>query len=146
MIMIMIKTASKIVGMSSIVALSIVAFTIVALTAAPLATEAWAEADHASSPLTRSSERMPACHGHDGATLPRLPLSHSRLPAPSSYQCCLTGHDAALVPASYFVNTSAEVSRIAMQIEPAMTISELDRLEVSVVLPADPPGTTPLRI
>ena len=144
--MIMIKTASKIVGMSSIVALSIVAFTIVALTAAPLATEAWAEADHASSPLTRSSERMPACHGHDGATLPRLPHSHPRLPAPESYRCCLTGHDAAVVRTSYLAQPSTEISRAIVQIEPALAISELDRLDISLVLDAYPPGTTPLRI
>src|SRR5580692_4171373 len=141
--MIMIKTASKIVGMSSIVALSIVAFTIAALTAAPLATEAWADANHASPPLTGSSERAPTCHGHGSAILPH---SHPRLPAPESYRCCLTGHDAAVVRTSYLAQPSTEISRAIAQIEPALAISELDRLDVSVVLSADPPGTTPLRI
>jgi hypothetical protein len=127
--------ASKIIGMSLIISLSI----------ATLATGAWAEADHASSPLpsTGSSERGPACHGHDAAILPH---SHPRLPAPESYRCCLTGHDAAVVRASYLAQPSAEVSRVAVQIEPALTTSELDGLEFSVVLSADPPGTTPLRI
>jgi len=143
MIMIMIKTASKIVGMSSIVALSIVAFTIAALTAAPLATEAWADANHASPPLTGSSERAPTCHGHGSEILPH---SHPRLPAPESYRCCLTGHDAAVVRTSYLAQPSTEISRAIVQIEPALAISELDRLDISLVLDADPPGTTPLRI
>src|SRR5580693_3190536 len=98
MIMIMMKPTSKIVGMSSIVALSIVVLSIVTLSAAPLVTGAWADANHASPPLTGSSERAPTCHGHGSAILPH---SHPRLPAPESYRCCLTGHDAAVVRTSY---------------------------------------------
>jgi hypothetical protein len=128
--------ASKIVGLMLIAALSVATFV----------TGAWAEADHASKPLVGLGERAAGCHGHDGEALPRSPLSPSRLPMPMSYQCCLTGHDAAVVQAYHFAQPPSEVSRLTLQIKPAPTAPTMCELEVSIVLYADPRGPTPLRI
>jgi len=113
---------------------------------ATLATGALAEADHASSPLAAPAQRLAGCHAHGGKTLPDSQHSHSPRPAPVSYQCCLTGHDTAAVQASYSPQPSAQCSYAALQIESALTARCLGELEVLMVLSADPPGTTPLRI
>lgn len=118
---------------------------ITALVIAPLAMNALAEAGHASAPLVGQlaglAERPAGCHAHGGKSLPDSPR-----PAPVNYQCCLTGHDAAVVPASHSPQPSAPCSRVILQIEPALTVCFSGRLEVLMVLSADPPGTTPLRI
>jgi hypothetical protein len=130
------KFAFKIVGLLLIAALAL----------STLATRGWAESNHPSKPPAVPGERAAGCHGHDGAPLPHSPRSPARLPAPVDYQCCVVGHDAAVVRASYFAQTSAEVSRVSAQVEPAPTVSRLSELEVPLFLSAEPPGSGPLRI
>jgi len=119
---------------------------IAAFVVAPLATGALAESDHASSPLAMPAQRPAACHVHGGETHLDSHLLHSRRPAPVSYQCCLTGHQAAVVQASYSPQPSFQSSHSIRLIESAPTACCLEGLEVLMVLSADPPGTTPLRI
>ena len=118
---------------------------ITALVIAPLAMNALAEAGHASASfvgqLAGLGARPAGCHAHGGKSLPDSPR-----PVPVSYQCCLTGHDAAVVPASHSPQPSAPRSRVIQQIKPALTICFLGSLGVLMVLSADPPGTTPMRI
>jgi len=100
---------------------------------------------------TDSAEYPAGCHMHGGKTLlqsqlPQSQLPRSPLPMPVSYQCCLTGHDAALVQIPYQTQLSVPNSQVRVQIEPVLTASAFDRLEGSTVISTDPPGTTPLRI
>ncbi|HEY6302318.1 MAG TPA: hypothetical protein VIX14_04570 [Terriglobales bacterium] len=111
-----------------------------------MATGAVTEADHASSPLATHAPRPVACHVHGGEPLLDSHLPHSRRPAPVSYQCCLTGHEAAVVQASYSPQPSFQCSCSIRLIESAPTACCLEGLEILMVLSADPPGTTPLRI
>jgi len=121
-----------------------------ALVMATLATRsfglAMAVADHATSAAL--DERSAGCHAHGGQSFPLSPLPPSPLPAPVSYQCCLTGHDAAVVPASTSPQPPAQCqyAPVTLQIQSALTAYSLGDLEVSMLLSADPPGTTPLRI
>ena len=105
-----------------------------------------AVADHA--PSAAVDERLAGCHAHGGQSLPLSPLPRSPLPAPVSYQCCLTGHDAAVVPASTSPQPLAQCqyAPVTLQIESALTAYFLGGFEVSMLLSAEPPGTTPLRI
>ena len=109
------------------------------LVAAPLATRALAEPDHASALLAAPAEHPAACHTHGGNSVPHSPL-------PANYKCCLTGHDAAAVRAPHSQPPAAQRTGIAIQVEPALTVGFLGALEVSRALATDPPGTTPLRI
>ena len=95
--------------------------------------------------LTAPRERPAGCHAHGGNSLPdsRLPQSP---PAPASYQCCLTDHDVAVVQASFHTPPSQHLTQSTRQIMPALTACSYNRSKVSRVLPADPPGITPLRI
>jgi hypothetical protein len=142
------KCGGKILG------LLLSAVIIAAPLAAPLATKAWAEPDTAgasSSGFPAGGTEHPAgCHAHAGKTLPhsqppRPQLPHSPRPTPVSYQCCLTGHDVAVVQAFLSPQPSIQCTRVTLRLDPA-SISLLDELEVSALLSADPPGTTPLRI
>jgi hypothetical protein len=119
---------------------------IAALVTAALPTGALvlAAADHA--PSAAVDERPAGCHTHGGQSLPLSQLPHSPLPAPASYQCCLTGHDAAVVPASTSPQPPAPSAPAPPQIESLLTGYFLGGLEVSMVPSAEPPGTTPLRI
>jgi len=127
------KLASKILGLVLIAALA-------------LATGAWAEVDHASKLMAALGERPASCHAQSGKSLPDLPHPYSPRPAPVSHQCCLSGHGGAVVQASHFPQPSADGPRVTVQIEPVLTVSRFGGLEVSMVLSADPPGPTPLRI
>jgi hypothetical protein len=119
---------------------------IAALVSAALPTGALvlAAADHV--PSAAVDERPAGCHAHGGQSLPLSQLPHSPLPAPASYQCCLTGHDAAVVPASTSPQPPAPSAPVPPQIESLLTGYFLGGLEVSMVPSAEPPGTTPLRI
>jgi len=119
---------------------------IAALVTAALPTGALvlAVADHA--PSAALGERPAGCHAHGGQSLPLSQMPHSPLPAPASYQCCLTGHDAAVVPASTSPQPPAPSAPVPPQIESLLTGYFLGGLEVSMVPSAEPPGTTPLRI
>jgi hypothetical protein len=103
-----------------------------------------AGANHGPAPSVALGERPAGCHAHKN--LPDSPLPHSPLPAPASYQCCLTGHDAAVVPASTSPQPPAPSAPAPPQIESLLTGYFLGGLEVSMVPSAEPPGTTPLRI
>jgi len=129
------KYAPKILGLLLIIAVVI----------APSATGALAEAGHAAAPLAGLSDRPAACHMHADNTLPDSQLPHPPRPAPASYQCCLTGHNAAVVQTSFSPQPSAERVRVTEPIEHELTVSS-SGLEVPLVLSADPPGTAPLRI
>lgn len=140
------KFAREILGLLLIAALVIV-------------TGAGAQADRASASPTQPSpgraspekrlaapaERLAGCHAH-GGTSPNVPPTHSSPPAPASHQCCLTGHDMAVVQDSFQMPPSQQWTRAALHIEPALDRSSFDRLEPSMVLSADPPCMTPLRI
>jgi hypothetical protein len=129
------KFGSKILGL-----LLIAALLMATLSTRPLAL-AIAVADHA--PSAALDERPAGCHAHGGQGLPLSPL-----PAPVNYQCCLTGHDAAVVPASTSPQPLAQCqyAPVTLQIESALTAYFLGGFEVSMLLSAEPPGTTPLRI
>jgi hypothetical protein len=111
-----------------------------------LATGAWTAVDRTDGPLSTPDQHPAGCHAHGSESRHGSLPSHSPLPAPVSYQCCLTGHVAALVQASDSSQLSVQYTRVTLQIEPARTISILPLLEVSTVLSGDPSGTTPLRI
>lgn len=132
------KFGSKILGL----------LLIAALVTATLVTRSFAVtvADHA--PSAAVDERLAGCHAHSGQSVPVSPLPRSPQPAPVSYQCCLTGHDAAVVPASASPQPPAQwqYTQVALQIQSALTAYFLGGLEVPILLSADPPGTTPLRI
>jgi len=130
------KNGSKILGLLLIAALVTAAL--------PTGALVLAAADHA--PSAALDERPAGCHAHGGQSLPLSQLPHSPLPAPASYQCCLTGHDAAVVPASTSPQPPAPRAPVPPQIESLLTGYFLDGLEVAMVPSAEPPGTTPLRI
>jgi len=127
------KFGSKILGL----------LLIAALVTATLATRSLAVAGADGAPSAAVDERPAGCHAHGGQSLPLSPL-----PAPVSYQCCLTGHDAAVVPASTSPQPPAQwqYTQVTLQMQSALTAYFLGGLEVSMLLSADPPGTTPLRI
>jgi len=127
------KYESRILGL-----LLIAALVMATLTTRSLAVTV-AAADHA--PSAALDERPAGCHAHGGQSLPLSPL-----PAPVSYQCCLTGHDAAVVPDSISPQPPAQCAAVHRQIEPLLTGYFLGDFEVSMIPSADPPGITPLRI
>jgi hypothetical protein len=131
------KYESKILGLLLIAALVMATLT----TRSSAVTVA---ADHA--PSAALGERPAGCHAHGGQSLPLSPLPHSPLPAPVSYQCCLTGHDAAVVPDSISPQPPAQCAAVHRQIEPLLTGYFLGDFEASMIPSADPPGMTPLRI
>lgn len=110
--------------------------------ATAMASDAWAEANHAASAPSQSAA---GCHGHSEKSLPDSRNSRSPRPAPVSYRCCLTGHDAAVVRAA-LVLSPGHVTRLALRVEPALTACCSRDSEVLMVLSADPLGPTPLRI
>jgi hypothetical protein len=128
------KYGSKILGMLLSAALVTAAL--------PAGALVLAVADHA--PSAALGERPAGCHAHGGQSLPLSQMPHSPLPAPASYQCCLTGHDAAVVPAS--TSPQPPSAPVPPQIESLLTGLFLGGLEVSMIPSAEPPGTTPLRI
>src|SRR5258708_8002673 len=86
------KRESKILGLLLITALVTAALPAGSLEAAA--------ADHESAPSAARGERPAGCHVHGGKSPSHSPLPYPPLPAPVSYKCCLTGHDAAVVPAA----------------------------------------------
>jgi hypothetical protein len=131
---------SKILGLLLIAAL--------ALATSPA--DVWAEAGHAFGVAATPGEHSTACHAHmadipanSQATEPSR--SHS-LPAPANYQCCLTGHDAAIVQARHYQQTCAQFSRFEFEIEPAAALCFSGHVQLSRVVCTDPPGTNPLRV
>ncbi|MGD0212093.1 MAG: hypothetical protein ABSB87_02600 [Terriglobales bacterium] len=115
---------------------------IAAVVIAPLTAGALADAD---TPLTGLTGRPSVCHMHLGGTPSDSNPPHYPRSVPASYQCCLAGHDAALMQRSGSPQPSAECVRITVQFEPALPSSS-SGLESSILPSADPPGTNPLRI
>jgi hypothetical protein len=109
---------------------------------ATLATGAWPGADQTVSAPGQSGA---GCHGRSDKRLPDSQNSRSPRPAPVSYQCCLTGHDAAAVRASLVLQPSGQGTHLALRVEPALYLLSGD-LKVAMVLSSDPPGSSPLRI
>src|ERR1700686_74086 len=130
------KYGSKILGLLLIAALVSAAL--------PTGALVFAGADHV--PAAAGDERPAGCHAHGGQSLPLSQLPHSPLPAPASYQCCLTGHDAAVVPASTSPQPPAPRAPVPPHIESLRTGYFLGGLDDSMVPSAEPPGRTALRI
>src|SRR5258708_23537236 len=86
------KRESKILGLLLITALVTAALPAGSLEAAA--------ADHESAPSAARGARPAGCHVHGGKSPSHSPLPYPPLPAPVSYKCCLTGHDAPGGPAS----------------------------------------------
>jgi len=132
---------------------------IATLAMATSATSASTAADHASGSsaelLPAPGERHVGCHAHGGTSLsdsqpPHSSVFHSSVPhssppAPVRYECCLTGHDVAVVQAPHYTPPSHRWTRVTMQIRPLIEYI-FNGSEVSMLVFADPPGTTPLRI
>lgn len=130
---------------------TILGFLLIAtLVMATLASGALTAADHASGSsgglLAAPGERPAGCHAHGGKNLSGSQLPHSSPSPPASHECCLTGHDVAVVQASHYTPPSHPWRRATLQIAPVLTECFFRGSEVSMVLSADPPGITPLRI
>jgi hypothetical protein len=109
---------------------------------ATLATGAWPGADQT---VSAPGQSAAGCHGRSDKRLPDSQNSHSPRPAPVSYQCCLTGHDAAAVRASLVPQPSGQVTHLALRVVPVFYLLSGD-LKVAMVLSSDPPDSSPLRI
>src|SRR5258708_27670076 len=107
-----------------------------------------AAADHESAPSAALGERPAGCHVDGGKSSSHSPLPYPPLPAPVSYKCCLTGHDAAVVPASPSLRPPVQYqwTGVTLPIESALEAYFSRGLEVLMVFSAGPPGTTPLRV
>lgn len=129
----------------------ILAFLLIAALAMAMSADARAEVDYAQASSARPlaapapSERAAGCHAHSGTSSSVRP-THSLPPTPVSHQCCLTGHDAAVVQVSHYTTPCHQVTRVTLLIAPALTECSFNGSEVSMVLAPDPPGITPLRI
>ena len=76
------------------------------------------------------------CHGHGGATPP---------PVPISYQCCASGHHAA-VPATAFIPDALAVEHWHDIDDGFLSSALRQHFSTSVDPPNSPPGSAPLRI
>jgi hypothetical protein len=83
-----------------------------------------------------SHGRQAPCHEHG-----RKAPGHE----PLNYACCLTGHNAAVVPSHFSIPyptfTTANVIQDAL-----VAVYPADRIPVKIESFGDPPGTPPLRI
>jgi len=134
------KCGSRTLGLLLTAALVMATWATGALTAADLASRSLAGLP--APPV----EHPTGCHAHGGKSLPDSQLPHSPRPAPASHQCCLTGHDVAMVQPSHPTPPSRQWTQVAVQIMAALTECSYEESDVSMVLAADPPGMTPLRI
>jgi hypothetical protein len=90
---------------------------------------------HALAFLTTAAAHPAGCHSHAPAT-----------PAPISYQCCVSGHHAAMPNAS-FSPRALTAPPCGLGDEQLCRSSEFDRRSVMFVDPSNrPPGAAPLRI
>jgi hypothetical protein len=129
------KCGSKILGLLLTIAVVI----------APSATGASAEVRHAAASLAGPGNPPAGCHMHASNNLPDSGIPNPPRPLPASYQCCLTGHDAAVVQTSYSPQPAAECIVVTAQIELALPLRS-SGVEVPLLPSADPPCPTPLRI
>jgi len=107
----------------------LVSFLIAALT-----TGAWAAQSFPSTALAH--DRPSGCHGHGGNIPAHAP----------GYECCLTGHDVAVLQTSHAPRPAAQYRQADPEVEPSSTAAILLVVQPSLLRSADPPGTTPLRI
>jgi len=92
----------------------------------------------ATMPFGTPAGHAAGCHGHEPAT---------PSPAPASYQCCVSGHHAAIPNLSFSLRVvAAQVGGLDGSDGPGLRL--LVRLNAAtLVVPADsPPGPVPLRI
>jgi hypothetical protein len=89
-------------------------------------------------PAMEASHPAAGCHSHGPAT---------PSPAPTSYQCCVSGHDVAIPNVSFSSRPLASrLCGLAADKQLCLGFAP-DRHSVMFVLPADsPPGAAPLRI
>jgi hypothetical protein len=96
------------------------------------------------SPASTTANNHPAgCHDHDDAPLASHP---DRLPVPVDYQCCITGHDAAVLHASDLPWPVIECAHFVVQSDLCASPSFSQHFEAVLPLSADPPLLSPLRI
>jgi hypothetical protein len=86
-----------------------------------------------------AQESHPAgCHGH----APAIPS-----PAPTSYQCCVSGHHAAIPNAAFSLRPeAAQICSLDNGAEPVLTLVPCYRASVRIVPSSSPPSAVPLRI
>jgi hypothetical protein len=143
--------ASKVLRLLLIAALAIMP--------APTGALAFSQVTSSSAPdMPDRGNSLAGCHGQVGAAshssvtdspLPDSQLRHSRFPhqpAPTNYQCCLTGHDVAVVQACQSWQPSNQSKRLTSDREPSLAESTWLELEPATVLSANSSLRTPLRI
>jgi hypothetical protein len=112
------------------------------LVTATLADTALAGIDH--SVAMRSGPRAAGCHAHRDLPLPDPPARHS--PTPAKYQCCLTGHDAAMVQATHGRHQPVLWTRATAKSATEILSVSSGKVDCLVISAWHSPGLSPLRI
>src|SRR5579863_4062860 len=100
-----------------------------AVLTAPLAAQGW--------PTPGNSPGQPAgCH-EDAPLVPA--------PAPSSHECCQSGHEAMLLPSSA-PRLELQVSGLIQSPRRAVALTEFNRLPSLAIITGEPPALFPLRV
>jgi hypothetical protein len=125
--------------MSRVLGIFLAAALVVAATASN--TSALSHVPQASTTSSGANNHLAGCH--DDAP----PASHPNpLPAPVKYQCCITGHEAAVLHASDLPWPVTECAHFVEQSDPCALPSFSKHFETVLLLSADPPLQSPLRI
>jgi hypothetical protein len=89
------------------------------------------------SPMVAVHERPAGCHQHGTAPVPQ----------PVSYRCCQSGHDSAILQASFTSQLdSADLTSFAELSQILMPTSSHQNPRNLATSSTDPPDTTPLRV
>src|ERR1700688_2796451 len=129
--------------MSRIIAILLAAALVV--TAAVSNTTASSHTPQTSPASTTANNHPAGCHDHDRNDAP-LASHPDRLPAPVNYQCCITGHHAAVLHASDLPWPVTECAHFVEQSNPYALPSFPQHFEAALLLSAAPPLPSPLRI
>ncbi|MBI3646564.1 MAG: hypothetical protein HY233_11445 [Acidobacteriales bacterium] len=89
-------------------------------------------------PAARPQQRPVGCHGHGEKAPP--------MPERTSYNCCLTGHNAAVPQPCHSPQLVIQRATADLRFEPPTKARVGAGLEKLTVASPDPPGATPLRI
>jgi hypothetical protein len=104
----------------------------------------------ASSPIP--GEATADCPVHASHVPPASPAHDSRThdpanpPTPSNYQCCVTGHNAAVLQASSLPLPVSQCTHFISPARPKALLVTSLHSATSKLLSSDPPNTAPLRI
>jgi hypothetical protein len=122
---------------------------VIEATFATTASAEWNNGAQATANSPMAGEATTDCPVHASHAPPASPAYDSRNhhpSTPSNYQCCVTGHNAAVLQAS---SVPLPVSQCAHFVSPArptaLGVASLDSA-TSKLLTSDPPSTAPLRI